>query len=326
MKKQLAPVIHHDAYTVALRKPFLAYFDDVLIKPIEDAANMGLLDVVRNNVAAASPLEVAIRSGRVEYVNGVFRGQFNAEISRELKQMGAKFYARESAWRLPMEQVTLEIRSAIYQARDDSKKAYASILGVLAVMGPNVEQAPTGIDISDEEARVLSDAQRSLVQSAKDVGISIYEGIPPEMERVTRQIAAAAEADAKRALLLEIERLRRAVKKAQDEGASSTALKKTIEASKKRLARRADAIAEHAAAMTLSELREHQYKAMGVQAYKWRTMRDDRVRPGHRELEGKVFTWDSPPVTNPATGERNHPGEDVNCRCVPIPIINIPDL
>jgi SPP1 gp7 family putative phage head morphogenesis protein len=60
--------------------------------------------------------------------------------------------------------------------------------------------------------------------------------------------------------------------------------------------------------------------AAGVEQYKWSTSLDDRVRPMHAELEGQVFDWDDPPVTNDA-GDTNHPGEDYRCRCVPIPLI-----
>jgi hypothetical protein len=40
------------------------------------------------------------------------------------------------------------------------------------------------------------------------------------------------------------------------------------------------------------------------------TSRDERVRSGHAALHGKVFRYDTPPVTNPRTGEVNHPGQD----------------
>ncbi|MFD0986045.1 phage minor head protein [Methyloligella solikamskensis] len=42
--------------------------------------------------------------------------------------------------------------------------------------------------------------------------------------------------------------------------------------------------------------------------YIWRTQRDGKVRPSHRENAGKIFAWDDPPPTG-------HPGEDYGCRC-----------
>ena len=61
-------------------------------------------------------------------------------------------------------------------------------------------------------------------------------------------------------------------------------------------------------------------EAAGVTDYRWSTSRDELVRRMHMELEGERFAFDDPPVTNPA-GDTNNPGEDYQCRCVPIPVI-----
>ena len=55
-------------------------------------------------------------------------------------------------------------------------------------------------------------------------------------------------------------------------------------------------------------------QAIGVTKYKWRTVRDDRVRGRHQDLEGRVFSWDDPPRIN-LQGDRGHPGDDYQCRC-----------
>lgn len=53
----------------------------------------------------------------------------------------------------------------------------------------------------------------------------------------------------------------------------------------------------------------------GVDSYEWSTSLDERVRETHAANEGKVFAWSSPPV------ETGAPTEDVQCRCVAIPVI-----
>ena len=66
-------------------------------------------------------------------------------------------------------------------------------------------------------------------------------------------------------------------------------------------------------------------QSLGITHYRWRTVQDLKVRPGHRALEGTTQSWDSPPVTNPKTGKRAHPGFDTNyyaCRCSAKPIID----
>jgi SPP1 gp7 family putative phage head morphogenesis protein len=52
----------------------------------------------------------------------------------------------------------------------------------------------------------------------------------------------------------------------------------------------------------------------GVERYVWSTSQDERVRDSHAELEGQTFSWTEPP-------EVGHPGQDFQCRCVALPVV-----
>jgi SPP1 gp7 family putative phage head morphogenesis protein len=56
---------------------------------------------------------------------------------------------------------------------------------------------------------------------------------------------------------------------------------------------------------------------IGVDKYRWRTVRDERVRESHRVKDGKIFSWNKPPA------DTGHPGEDYQCRCVAEPLLDI---
>jgi SPP1 gp7 family putative phage head morphogenesis protein len=86
--------------------------------------------------------------------------------------------------------------------------------------------------------------------------------------------------------------------------------------------RKAKFLARQETSLLMSKLREERYKSVGVQKYKWSTSHDERVRPMHKRLNGKVINWDSPPITD-EKGNRNHAGEDFNCSCVAIPILEL---
>lgn len=58
----------------------------------------------------------------------------------------------------------------------------------------------------------------------------------------------------------------------------------------------------------------------GVASYKWSCSMDERVRPMHRALEGRIIRWNEPPVVS-QSGRRCHPGMDVMCRCVACAVI-----
>jgi SPP1 gp7 family putative phage head morphogenesis protein len=85
---------------------------------------------------------------------------------------------------------------------------------------------------------------------------------------------------------------------------------------------RAMMIARTEVARTASVLTEVRAKAAGLDYYVWETSKDATVRPGHRDMQGKVCRWDDPPAVN-ENGRiiRHHPGRIWNCRCYPRPVL-----
>lgn len=72
----------------------------------------------------------------------------------------------------------------------------------------------------------------------------------------------------------------------------------------------------------MTERARLQHLATGITQYIWRTSGDSSVQPAHQLLEGKRFKYaDPPPVVDPTTGARAHPGEAKGCRCTAEPII-----
>lgn len=61
-------------------------------------------------------------------------------------------------------------------------------------------------------------------------------------------------------------------------------------------------------------------EALGITEYEWQISDDERVRESHFKNRGKIFRWDEPPA------ETGHPGEDIQCRCAALPIINLDNV
>lgn len=78
---------------------------------------------------------------------------------------------------------------------------------------------------------------------------------------------------------------------------------------------RAKLIARDQVASLNGELTKVRQQDAGVQKYRWSTSGDERVRDEHEQNNGKIFSWADPPSTG-------HPGEDINCRCIAIPIFS----
>ena len=64
----------------------------------------------------------------------------------------------------------------------------------------------------------------------------------------------------------------------------------------------------------IGQLTRARHGQAGISEYTWRTAQDERVRATHQALEGSRQRWDTPPGVG-------HPGQDILCRCVGIPVI-----
>ena len=64
-----------------------------------------------------------------------------------------------------------------------------------------------------------------------------------------------------------------------------------------------------------SQLTQYRQKALGIERYMWRTMRDSRVRMEHRARDGNIYEWNNPP-------SGGHPGMAIRCRCTADPVLD----
>lgn len=67
---------------------------------------------------------------------------------------------------------------------------------------------------------------------------------------------------------------------------------------------------------------EAQARAAGITRYRWVTVKDEAVRTMHKALDGQTFSFGEPPITN-KQGDRNNPGEDYQCRCQAMIVIDL---
>lgn len=76
------------------------------------------------------------------------------------------------------------------------------------------------------------------------------------------------------------------------------------------------------------QITESQMQEIGLDLYVWSTSNDDRVRESHAIMEGLLCRWDDASVCSydngktwvdrPAGAVELHPGQDIQCRCVPL--------
>lgn len=82
-----------------------------------------------------------------------------------------------------------------------------------------------------------------------------------------------------------------------------------------------------------ARIQENRQRAAGASRYQWEHSGDERVRgrpdgiwnrnsQNHWVLGNTIQSWDLPPITNPNTGSRAHPGGDPQCRCSAYPLFD----
>lgn len=130
----------------------------------------------------------------------------------------------------------------------------------------------------------------------------------------------------------EIERVSGIIQRGLQEGSSYGSITESIEKSFGITRRHAKLIARDQTTKLNGSLTKLRQQEVGITQYRWQTSGDERVRPDHRVLDGKICRWDDPTVyLNEKTGKWEkrskiggtnvHTSQDVNCRCVPIPMI-----
>lgn len=87
---------------------------------------------------------------------------------------------------------------------------------------------------------------------------------------------------------------------------------------------RAQLIAVTETARANASINQARAMSVGSRQYRWHNSGDEAVRDSHKywrgkeKIQGKVFSWDSPPVLK--DGTKGHPGTFPRCRCFAEPI------
>lgn len=281
----------------------------------------------RENAAATGAVRAALESGRIHYAEGRFTGRFSAAISKELRAFGATFNSAQAYYSIPIGNLPLDLSASIAASIDKARHLHEDVLQTLVQMQQNIPAAPIGLglDLAAAVDRVVIDAGREFLASVAHVdGIGVPAEFTPAMRKqLTEQLTANMELYVKDFTVEMVGDLRQLVEENALRGMRTDRLAKIIEAQFGVTKRKAEFLADQETGLLMARYRQARYEDLGVQEYIWETSNDARVRPGHRALQGRRFSFSSPPVVDPANGRRCNPGEDYRCRCVPKAIVNL---
>lgn len=344
---KLSPILHVDAHTNAIKADLMSHLADTVFKPLVDKLDEHGIGVKIGssrvqNASDFSQLTAALRRGDVVYVNGRFSGKFNAGISRELQQYGAKWFGRYKAWVIDQNALPSEVRGAIQASADNARAAHeetAALLLLLASTFKDYEQS-RNVDIDDSTTFIslsVKNQHKAAVSKVKDkskvhsTSIDLYissedegKGEIDPLHGTKEQLEERSKSEISEYLRTitarDLMRLREKVLENMENGADTNILKRIIESEWDKQKGRMNGLAEAQASKFISTYRKKLYTNMGINMYTWRSRGDERVRAIHQQLNGQQFFWEFPPMAE-ADGTHHHPGEGYNCRCVPIAFV-----
>jgi len=299
---------------------------DIYYKDIEDEINnyfyqlyyAEIFEILKEDkdlrLNSKSYLLTAIRTGKVHYTNATFTGTFNAKISKELREF-AKYDSKHNLWRgiAPP-----EIKAAAIVARSKgetlNQRIKAAIEKIPAKVAAMVDKFKYSIKPTMEEISKQADKELN------SIGITA-ELTPSLSKRLTENYTNNQNKNIKNWSEKETERLRAIIEKNTLSGFNRNELKDLIQNEFGVTKNKAAFLARQETSLFLVEIRDNRYQDAGITKWKWSTSHDIRVRDEHNKLNGKIFTYSSPPIIDQRTGERGLPGQAYGCRCQLIPVI-----
>lgn len=301
------------------------YMGSIILGPeIHEALDLDWSDKiteVRNAASKRRPrtLLEAIQEGTVYHQQGHFYGEFNSVITKELRALGAKYNPRSVTWSLTAENIPMDLRSAQAYADGRYDQIRKQVLRTIDDMKiESIDQLST----SKEKYRTTINWMEGDFQKTVQA-ISIVPKLTEDQRRIiATQWGENLDLYIKNWVADDILELRQKIEGNTFEGRRAEDMVKYIQKNYGTSKAKARFLARQETSLLMSKFQETRYRDIGSDEYRWSGANDARERADHKALNGKVFRWSDPPVTNRRTGAKNHPGEDFGCRCIAIPLVD----
>lgn len=296
----------------------------------------------------------AIIAGKIQYYDGLFTGNFTNTIALELEKLGAKYSKFRKGYLLAREALPTEIIWAIDTAKAMAYAKATAINQYLLNQLSNLDKITSKLVFDEAVNTILTDLQERVYKNAAQHKIELITpklGIPkvkpPKKDDIGKDNAGVDSKQKNNNVVYdfinediaknytknldfwiknwtedEIIKMRSTVAKMAADGKSlkdiSNYLIKEFGTSQKH----AKFLARNESAMATTSYLVAKYKAEGFTHFKWHTILDGRERDLHKELDGKIFRFDNPPIIDERTGQKGLPSQTYNCRCTFSPYID----
>lgn len=306
-----------EQYFKLIQKVIMTHLWDELYKPLFEKLSIkpkaiNDLDVLRN----------ALREGKIFYIEGGFKAvkKFGNTIARELERIGAVYDKRQKMYRIAYDKLPNDLLVSVAESQRLSQERIQFVDKYLADFMGNIDDFVDNIAFTKEVITILDDANQQIEKNVKSINI-----ITPELDAVqAREIAKSYTTNMqyyiKKWAEKDIPEFRKKVNKAVLEGYREDKVQKILQQEYKIGADKAKFLAQNETSIMLAQYRKVTYQKMGFNKFKWVTIMDGKERELHAKLNGKIFSFDNPPVIDERTGQVGLPGTTYGCRCSLIPV------
>ncbi len=313
---ELAPIRETPELYDGIEAEIQRIFRDEIYKPF-------LKELLPQKVALQNALDDllrAIQSGQIYFSRGEFKGRFNAQISRELKKLGARWNPKTKGWRIPLKDLPIEAVGTISTAEATFTLRLRKLDERITKLVP--EQVAQQVKLENLFDTTLHEVDQKIRKTLKSVTI------PPKLTtenraKIAKEYTNNLQLYIQKFTEKEIVELRNRVHEKAMRGLRYEGIIKEIQDSYGVSMRKAKFLARQETSLLMTRFKQYRYEDAGINQYKWTCVigsPNHPVRPMHEALNGKIFDWKNPPVTA-KNGARNHPGQDYGCRCYAKPIV-----
>lgn len=294
-----------DQLSRIIKKILVGFYDEIL-KQDQDITN------------SADVLEQALIKGKIIFKDGKFSGEFNRYTSKLLKDMGAIF--KRGKYELPAGKLPPRYLAAMAQGMSLNDRQIKTLLNNL--MKYSTERIAERKDVIEMSKRVVENINKSVDVEAQRVPTINLQLDDIQRDSIKEKYSENLKLHIKGWADDEILKLRKKVQENYKTGVRYEDLAKDIMKRRDGMSpAKALFIARQETRLLSSMIQEQKFTKGGLQKYVWTVRKDSKVRHDHEDLNGKIFRWDDPPVVDQDTGRRGNPGQDYNCRCYALPVI-----
>lgn len=258
---------------------------------------------------SADVIKTALIQGKIYFNNNKFYGEWNAKLSKAFRDLGGRYDSKDNTWTLDIIPYDLQIAIA------DADTMFRNIVSSIGAI--DFELNPVPITAYDKTAETMR-KEFWLTLAGAILIIPRDIATTPYIDELNEAIARYTEEEIDRLLTfinLGEDTLRDIKKSNRNLTEIYNYISERIEASK----RKADFLAKNETNRMVNQYKREEYQTYGITQYIWQTMEDNKVRPYHAALNGKIIDYDDPPIQD-QYGNKAHAGEYYNCRCRQRPI------